>query len=132
MEAGEWLVGTCGRAPEELGVITTTGLAKVEVQTGKAETWHRVGGGSVYLVMEGYLPVVGVVLLVFVCVSSCRMELIKVVGERGVSAGVASHTSTSGLGGSSLTLADWFSLKVNKIKASVAADYQSGAKYKRH
>lgn len=59
---------------------------------------------------------VGVVVLVFGCVSSCRMELMKVVGEKGVSTGVASHTSTSGLGGSSLMLADWFSLQVKKKK----------------
>lgn len=42
-------------------------------------------------------------------ISSCRMELMKVVGDRGVSTGKASasrtgHTSASGLGGSSFTL----------------------------
>lgn len=44
-------------------------------------------------------------------ISSCRMELMKVVGDRGVSTGKAStsragHTSASGLGGSSFTLTD--------------------------
>lgn len=52
------------------------------------------------------------------CVSlSCRIELMKVVGERGVSTGVAppsrtGHTSTSGLDGSSLTFTDSLSLQV--------------------
>lgn len=135
-EAGEWLVGACGRAPVETGLITTMGLAKREGETGKTDTWCRVGGGSVYLavsavvlVLEGYIPVVGVVVLVFGCVSSCRMELMKVVGEKGVSTGVASHTSTSGLGGSCLTLANWFSLerKEKKKKRVIGADNQSAA-----
>lgn len=48
--------------------------------------------------------------------SSCRMELMKVVGDKGVSTGKAStsragHTSASGLGGSSFTLTDWISLQ---------------------
>ncbi len=63
------------------------------------------------------LPVVGMVLEVAVvnCVSSCRMELIKVVGERGVSTDKAppsrtGQTSTSGLDGSSFTTTELFSL----------------------
>lgn len=48
--------------------------------------------------------------------SSCRMELIKVVGERGVSTGEASpprtgHVPRPGLDGSSFTLTDWFVLE---------------------
>lgn len=44
-------------------------------------------------------------------ISSWRMELMKVVGDKGVSTGRAStsragHTSASGLGGSSFTLTD--------------------------
>ena len=56
------------------------------------------------------------------CVSSCRMELMKVVGERGVSIGKVppsrtGHTSsTSGLAGSSLTLTDWLFLQVKKAE----------------
>lgn len=49
-------------------------------------------------------------------ISSWRMELMKVVGDRGVSTGRAStsragHTSASGLGGSSFTWTGWFSLQ---------------------
>lgn len=47
---------------------------------------------------------------------SSRMELMKVVGEKGVSTGAATssrtgHTSTSGLDGSSLISTDWLSLQ---------------------
>lgn len=70
------------------------------------------------------LPVVGLVEVVFgvSCVSlSCRMELMKVVGERGVSTCATSHsrtghTSTSGLDGSSLTMTDWSSLQVKQAE----------------
>lgn len=49
------------------------------------------------------------------------MALMRVVGERGVSTGVAppsrtGHTSTSGLEGSSLTLTDWLSLQVKRAE----------------
>lgn len=47
---------------------------------------------------------------------SSRMELMKVVGEKGVSTGAATssrtgHTSTSGLDGSSLISTAWLSLQ---------------------
>lgn len=49
-------------------------------------------------------------------ISSCRIELMKVVGDRGVSTGKAStsragHTSAPGLSGSSFTLTGWISLQ---------------------
>lgn len=62
------------------------------------------------------------------CDSSCRMELMKVVGDRGVSTGKAppsrtGHSSTSGLDGSSLTLTDSLSLQGAQMEQlSVTAD----------
>lgn len=66
-------------------------------------------------------PVVG---QVEEAVSSCRMELMKVVGEMGVSTGEAppsrtGHTSTSGLDGSSFTLTDWLTLQVTQVTQEV-------------
>lgn len=51
---------------------------------------------------------------------SSRMELMKVVGERGVSTGAATssktgHTSTSGLDGSSLMSTDGLSLRGDQV-----------------
>lgn len=67
---------------------------------------------GVWIELDKELPGVGLVEIKVGCVSSCKIELIKVVGESGVSTGVAPYTSTSGLDGSSLMLDDWFSLKV--------------------
>lgn len=72
---------------------------------------RAVGPGEAVLVRTG-LAGVGAVS----GISSWRMELMKVVGDRGVSTGRAStsragHTSASGLGGSSFTWTGWFSLQ---------------------
>lgn len=47
-------------------------------------------------------------------ISSCRIELMKVVGDKGVSTGKASTSRAghiSGLSGSSFTSTDWISLQ---------------------
>lgn len=53
-------------------------------------------------------------------ISSCRMELMKVVGEKGVSTGIAPpswtvHAPASGLDGSCFTLTDCISLQVTQM-----------------
>lgn len=123
-EAGDWLAEVGGRGPVEL--ITTTGLA---AETG-SQCSHigpdHGGGVGTQRRFNGAVrsPVVG---QVEEAVSSCRMELMKVVGEMGVSTGEAppsrtGHTSTSGLDGSSFTLTAWLTLQVTQEVESVSAE----------
>lgn len=106
-------------------LITTTGLA-AETGSQRSHTGANHGdGGETQRRCNGAVrsPVVG---QVEEAVSSSRMELMKVVGEMGVSTGEAppsrtGHTSTSGLDGSSFTLTDWLTLQVTQEVESVSA-----------
>lgn len=130
-EAGDWLVAAGGRGPVEVWLVTTTGLTEEERDR---SDWEKTVFADNYQLIchtkhtsnhQGVcqvLPATGLVVEVVWagCVSfSCRMELIKVVGERGVSTGATlpsrtGHTSTSGLNGSSLMFSDWLSLQVTR------------------
>lgn len=89
--------GLAAVGPGEAVLTTTTGLA-----TGDGAQVSAAGWGVPVVGLEAEVQAVN-------GISSCRMELMKVVGDRGVSTGKAStsragHTSASGLGGSSFTL----------------------------